>query len=106
MGVRYTNLSINKDSTNTRLGLVVSNNVNIFNAVKAEVEGEENVDEEYQLEVIPSPMLNTPQSTVLYGPEEPGENRLKLNIFYTESSVLSTRRLEETSSQECTFIDV
>ena len=77
---------INKDSTNTRLGLVVSNNVNIFNAVKAEVEGEENVDEEYQLEVIPSPMLNTPQSTVLYGPEEPGENRLKLNIFYTESN--------------------
>jgi hypothetical protein len=77
---------INKDSTNTRLGLVVSNNVNIFNAVKAEVEGEEDVDEEYQLEVIPSPMLNTPQSTVLYGPEEPGENRLKLNIFYTESN--------------------
>ena len=65
---------------------MVSNNVNIFNAVKAEVEGEENVDEEYQLEVIPSPMLNTPQSTVLYGPEEPGENRLKLNIFYTESN--------------------
>lgn len=77
---------INKDSTNTRLGLVVSNNVNIFNPVKAEVEGEENVDEEYQLEVIPSPMLNTPQSTVLYGPEEPGENRLKLNIYYTESN--------------------
>ena len=77
---------INKDSTNTRLGIVVSNNVNIFNPVKAEVEGEENIDEEYQLEVIPSPMLNTPQSTVLYGPEEPGENRLKLNIFYTESN--------------------
>lgn len=77
---------INKDSTNTRLGLVVSNNVNIFNPVKAEVEGEENVNEEYQLEVIPSPMLNTPQSTVLYGPEEPGENRLKLNIYYTESN--------------------
>ncbi len=77
---------INKDSTNTRLGLVVSNNVNIFNPVKAEIEGEENIDEEYQLEIIPSPMLNTPQSTVLYGPEELGENRLKLNIFYTESN--------------------
>lgn len=80
----YVSDIINKDSTNTRLGLMVSNNVNIFNPVKVEVEGEENVDEDYQLEVVPSPMLLTPQSTVLYGPDAPEGNRLKLNIYYTE----------------------
>lgn len=80
----YVSDIINKDSTNTRLGLMVSNNVNIFNPVKAEVEGEENIEEDYQIEVIPSPMLLTPQSTVLYGPDAPEANRLKLNIYYTE----------------------
>ncbi|MDT0295290.1 DUF4270 domain-containing protein [Mesonia ostreae] len=80
----YVSDIINKDSTNTRLGLTVSNNVNIFNPLKAEVEGEENIEEGSQIEVIPSPILLTPQSTVLYGPDAPEANRLKLNIYYTE----------------------
>ncbi len=70
---------INADSTNVRLGLVVSQNVNLIanSAVKE--------SSDVEIEKIPSGSIISPLGTVLYGPEaENEEKRLKLQIFYTE----------------------
>lgn len=70
---------INKDSTNVRLGLVISQNINLVNSQSLQnpiAPGIKN---------IPSASVISPEGTVLYGsnPANP-ENRVKLSIFYTE----------------------
>ena len=82
--IRVTNLVnniINKDSTNTRLGVSVSQNVNISSLVKADFE-----DQDIDVEKVPSTHAISPEGTVLYGPNAALEaKKLKLNIFYTEA---------------------
>ncbi|MDR6299583.1 DUF4270 domain-containing protein [Mesonia maritima] len=75
----YINNIINKDSTNTRLAVVASQNVNIASQINVEVEDEENI------EVAPSSAAISQEGTVLYDTNTPNNTkRLKLNIFYTE----------------------
>ncbi|MFD2517159.1 DUF4270 domain-containing protein [Salinimicrobium flavum] len=77
----HINNILNKDSTNVRLGLVVSQNVNLVtnSAVLQSGNGEAEVTR------VPSNSVITPEATVLYGPEaEDEEKRLKLKIYYTE----------------------
>ncbi|NJW52943.1 DUF4270 domain-containing protein [Salinimicrobium oceani] len=76
---RHVNNVLNNDSTNVRLGLVVSQNINLvsMSAIRPQ-EGREAT-------AIPVASLITPLGTVLYGPDaEDEEKRLKLNIYYTE----------------------
>lgn len=71
---------INQDSTNLKLGLVVSSNVNLVDFVKLKDAKEETVSE------IPAAAVISPEGTVLYGNTASDESkRLKLNIFYTET---------------------
>ncbi|WP_292244912.1 DUF4270 domain-containing protein [Mesonia sp.] len=70
---------INNDSTNTKLGLTVSANVNQTNTTKGIFT---NAPEE--LENIPVGHVLTPEGTVLYGTEENSDKKLKLEIYYTE----------------------
>lgn len=75
----HINNIINRDSTNVRLGLVVSQNVRLVtNSAMLPGEGEE-------LYKVPAASIITPEATVLYGPNaEDAAKRLKLNIYYTE----------------------
>lgn len=70
---------INRDSTNIRLGLVVSQNINLISsqALQNSIP--------LGIESVPAANVVSPQGTVLHGsnPANP-ENRVKLNIFYTE----------------------
>lgn len=68
---------INNDSTNTRLGLVASQNVNIDRIVKS-------VTSEEEVEKIPASSVVVRNGTVLYGPEAPQDKALKLEIYYTQ----------------------
>jgi len=70
---------INSDSTNTKLGLTVTSNVNSSIFTKADFAN--NPDE---LEFIPRTNAQTPEGTVLYSTEAPTNKKLKLNIYYTE----------------------
>lgn len=74
----YINDIINNDSTNTRLGLVVSQNVNIDNMAKAETSDE-------TISAVPQSTVLARNGTVLYGPEAPQGKALRLEIYYTES---------------------
>lgn len=70
---------VNNDSTNVRLGLVVSHNVNIINnsAVRDAADSE--------VKRIPTSSVISPLGTVLHGPSAENEDkRLKLRIYYTE----------------------
>ena len=73
---------INKDSTNTRLGLTVSNNVNSTTLSKADFNpAVEN------LENLPNSSIFYPKGTVLKGTntsEENTDKKLQLEIYYTE----------------------
>lgn len=73
----YVNDIINNDSTNTRLGLVASQNVNIDNIIKVETENAE-------VSKVPMSSVLSRNGTVLYGPEAPNGKALKLEIYYTE----------------------
>lgn len=73
----YINDIINNDSTNTRLGLVVSQNVNINSFGKVETSPEE-------VSQIPLATVLARNGTVLYGPEAPNGKALKLEIYYTK----------------------
>src|SRR5699024_9533527 len=73
----YINDIINNDSTNTRLGLVASQNVNINNIIKAETVNDE-------VTKVPMSSVLVRNGTVLYGPEAPSGKALKLEIYYTE----------------------
>ncbi|MDT0690754.1 DUF4270 domain-containing protein [Salegentibacter sp. F188] len=87
-GVKYTlritqhvNNILNKDSTNVRLGLVVTPNINI--TANAAVRGSENDT----INRVPLTSALTPLGTVLHGNRsEDEEKRLKLRIYYTETN--------------------
>ncbi|PZD78977.1 DUF4270 domain-containing protein [Mesonia sp. K7] len=82
--VRITNVIAdvisNQDSLGLKLGVVVTNNVNIFNPSSLKLQG---VD---TLNIAPSPSVLTPKGSVFYGVNAIDEKRLKLNIHYTESN--------------------
>ena len=74
------NRILNKDSTNVRLGLVVTQNINLIgsSALKSPLDG---------IDRIPAATVISPEGTVLYGNlAEDVSKRLKLNIFYSETS--------------------
>jgi len=76
----HINKLLNKDSTNVKLGLVVTQNVNLITnsaLLNSPVE---------DLDRVPTGSVIQPLGTVLYGPDSPVEDkRLKLNIYYTEA---------------------
>ncbi|GAB2761180.1 DUF4270 domain-containing protein [Salinimicrobium soli] len=75
----HINNVLNNEETNVRLGLVVTQNVNIVgNSAVLQTEGA-------NVQKIPAGSVITPQATVLYGPNaEDADKRLKLKIYYTE----------------------
>ncbi len=74
----YINDILSKDSTNTKLGLVVSQNVNIDAQSKAEVSDSD-------VESVPTCEVVARNGTVLYGPAAASDKALKLQIYYTAS---------------------
>ncbi|MDU8884830.1 DUF4270 domain-containing protein [Yeosuana sp. MJ-SS3] len=76
----YINSILLKDSTNTRLGLVLSTNVNTIQNGKIKGSEDQNVT------VVPSASVLTPKGTILYGSNNnvPENKRVYLEIFYTE----------------------
>lgn len=73
----YVNDIINNDSTNTKLGLVVSQNVNIEEMTGVETENEE-------ASKLPKSSVLSRNGTVLHGTDGPLGKALKLEIYYTE----------------------
>lgn len=73
----YIDNIINKDSTNTKLGVVVSQNVNLDNFVKVDTDDE-------AIKKAPESSVFAPAGTVFYGPEAPEGKALKLEIYYTK----------------------
>ncbi|QNJ97284.1 DUF4270 domain-containing protein [Constantimarinum furrinae] len=70
---------INKDSTNVRLGVMVSQNVKVPDFVDLK-----NPDL-LNIEKVPATSVVSPQGTILHGNRSSNENkRLKLQIYYTE----------------------
>lgn len=70
---------INRDSTNVRLGLVVSPNITVLTNQDLQ-----NVSPP-GIKRIPTSNIISPEGTVIYGPTHPDpDKRMKLNIFYTE----------------------
>lgn len=70
---------LNRDSTNVKLGLVVTQNVNLISTYKVLPAANPEVQR------VPGGALLTPEATVLYGPNaEDEDKRLKLKIYYTE----------------------
>ncbi|HMC00329.1 MAG TPA: DUF4270 domain-containing protein, partial [Flavobacteriaceae bacterium] len=78
----YINNILLNDSTNTKLGLVVSANVNTIQNSKIKGADDEIVT------VVPSASILSPKGTILYGSNEntPEDKRVYLEIFYTEPS--------------------
>lgn len=70
---------INKDSTNVRLGLVVSQNINLISSQALQN------TLPLGIERVPSANVVSPEGTVLHGsnPSNP-DDKVKLNIYYTE----------------------
>lgn len=70
---------INRDSTNVRLGLVVSQNINLISSQALQN------TLPLGIERVPSANVVSPQGTVLHGsnPSNP-DDKVKLNIYYTE----------------------
>jgi Domain of unknown function (DUF4270) len=70
---------INKDSTNAPLGLVVSQNVTIFDFQDLENSQAPGIDN------VPAATILSPRGTILFGNNTTNDaKRLKLQIFYTE----------------------
>lgn len=70
---------INKDSTNVRLGLVVSPNITVLTN-----QGLQNTTAP-GIKKIPTSNIISPEGTVIYGSNHPEtEKQIKLNIYYTE----------------------
>jgi len=77
----YINNVLNNDSTNVRLGLYVSSNVNQTNLVNTRNSQSE------AFEFIPRSMIETPRGIVIHGNQSAVEaKKLKLKIFYTETN--------------------
>lgn len=79
----HINNIINKDSTNIRLGLVVTESINFTAnaALRSAVDsGVENTS------IVPAASVISPSGTIFYGntPAVPEDKRLKLEIFYTK----------------------
>lgn len=70
-----------RDSTNTKIGLVLSTNVNIINTAQTLIS-------ENGVTGIPAAAILTPRGTILYGSKQsinvPEDKRMKLNVFFTE----------------------
>ncbi len=76
----YIHNIINNDSTNTRLGVYVTQNVNVVSQIAVEVAEEEEID------IAPSSASISQEGTVLHGVNAPTDTKkLKLNIFYTQA---------------------
>lgn len=76
----HVNRILNQDSTNVKLGLVITPNLNILRnvAVKTPVDG---------INRIPVPTVRTPEGTVLHGNLSPvTAKRIQFNIYYTETN--------------------
>ncbi len=78
----YVNDIINNDSTNTRLGLVVSQNVNISTKSRVKVDSSTVIT---SIKTVPTSSVLAPKGTVLFGPNATSPQALKLVIFYTKS---------------------
>lgn len=82
--IRLTNyinqLIKNSDSTNIRLGLSVTEDINLFSMVKLKT------NNAILNNVVPTASAMSPLGTVLYGAHEnvPADKRLKLEIYYTK----------------------
>lgn len=77
---RHLNNILLKDSTNTKIGLVLSTNVNYTN--NAEILNSIN-----GLDAIPATSLLTPRGTILYGTNVSGEDedkKMRIDLFFTE----------------------
>ncbi len=67
-----------KGATNTRIGLVLSNNVNIVSSA-------DKLEDENGITAVPANTIVTPRGTILHGSRSSDENkRMTLKIFYTE----------------------
>ncbi len=77
----YVNDIINNDSTNTRLGVVVSQNVNVSSMSKIKADSSTPTT---AVEYIPTSSVLAREGTVFYGPEAPDTKALKLEIYYTK----------------------
>ena len=75
----HLNNILQRDSTNTKIGLVLSTNVNYTN--NAEI-----LNSDDEVTGVPAAALLTPRGTILHGSNEnvPDDKRLMLKIFYTE----------------------
>lgn len=70
---------INRDSTNVRLGLVVSPNVNVISSKSLLNETPPGIKS------VPAASVISPEGTVIHGVNSPNqEKKIKLNIFFTE----------------------
>jgi len=70
---------INRDSTNVRLGLSVTQNINVVTSQALQNTTSPGFDE------VPTGSVISPQGTVLYGSNPLDQNKkIKLNIYYTE----------------------
>lgn len=81
------NTDITKDSTNVRLGLVVTENISIAtNAALLSPFTTTTVAGSHQTKYVPVMSVVNPLGTILYGsnPSVPVDKRLKLEIFYTK----------------------
>lgn len=81
------NTDITKDSTNVRLGLVVTENVSVTtNAALLSPFTTTSVVGSHQTKYVPVMSVVNPLGTILYGsnPSVPVDKRLKLEIFYTK----------------------
>jgi hypothetical protein len=81
------NTDIAKDSTNVRLGLVVTENVSVVsNATLLSPFTTTTVAGSHQTKYVPVMSVVNPLGTILYGsnPSVPVDKRLKLEIFYTK----------------------
>lgn len=68
-----------KDSTNTKLGLVISNNVNY-------ITNSELLNSDDDITEFPAASIITPRGTIIHGSHQdvPESRRMKLEIYYTE----------------------
>lgn len=79
-----------KDSTNTKIGLTLSTNVNVdYNPSTGVFNTATILESEDEVTKIPSTALLTPRGTILYGNHQnvPDNRKLKLEIFFTEPNL-------------------
>ncbi|SFU59312.1 protein of unknown function [Pustulibacterium marinum] len=74
----HLNTLVQSDSTNVRLGIVVTSNVNTTTVLTAKTSTEDD-------KLIPSASVTNPFGTILYGTSEtvPEDKRLRLEVYYT-----------------------